>query len=230
MFQVELQYDDIKGPTEIDMTRIPEFPASAALQSIEGQNLKGAAFDVLQAYADQARMADMRHEAFYTLAQETGIPVAQLQPMVDLNPDLIGPRPGGPAARSHADLVSHISRRSERDRRNAMAQAQGHLLDELVDDDAQAAAHAAHMAPFHDHYGSGSDIVGQYDALGAVGHPDGLDALSPQTPGAASSGGAPPPAAPAPGAAAPADGASKENAPAPKRRAAVICDSDDDDF
>ena len=111
MFQVELQYDDIKGPTEIDMTRIPEFPASAALQSIEGQNLKGAAFDVLQAYADQARMADMRHEAFYTLAQETGIPVAQLQPMVDLNPDLIGPRPGGPAARSHADLVSHISRR-----------------------------------------------------------------------------------------------------------------------
>ncbi len=177
MFQVELQYDDIKGPTEIDMTRIPEFPASAALQSIEGQNLKGAAFDVLQAYADQARMADMRHEAFYTLARETGIPAAQLQPMVDLNPDLIGPRPGGPAARSHADLVSHISRRSERDRRNAMAQAQGHLLDELVDDDAQAAAHAAHMAPFHDHYGSGSDIVGQYDALGAVGHPDGLDAL-----------------------------------------------------
>ena len=60
MFQVELQYDDIKGPTEIDMTRIPEFPASAALQSIEGQNLKGAAFDVLQAYADQARMPDMR--------------------------------------------------------------------------------------------------------------------------------------------------------------------------
>ena len=52
MFQVELQYDDIKGPTEIDMIRIPEFPASAALQSIEGQNLKGAAFDVLQAYAD----------------------------------------------------------------------------------------------------------------------------------------------------------------------------------
>ena len=49
MFQVELQYDDIKGPTEIDMTRIPEFPASAALQSIEGQNLMGAAFDVLQA-------------------------------------------------------------------------------------------------------------------------------------------------------------------------------------
>ena len=189
MFQVELQYDDIKGPTEIDMTRIPEFPASAALQSIEGQNLKGAAFDVLQAYADQARMADMRHEAFYTLAQETGIPVAQLQPMVDLNPDLIGPRPGGPAAGSHADLVSHISRRSERDRRNAMAQAQGHLLDELVDDDAQAAAHAAHMAPFHDHYGS--DIYGQYDALGAVGHDDGLDDLSPQTPGAAGSGGAP---------------------------------------
>ena len=53
MFQYEMQYDDIQGPTEIDMTRIPEFPASAALQSIEGKNLKGAAFDVLQAYADQ---------------------------------------------------------------------------------------------------------------------------------------------------------------------------------
>ena len=93
MFQVELQYDDIKGPTEIDPTRIPEFPASSALQSIEGQNLKGAAFDVLNAYAEQARMADMRHEAFYTLARETGIPAAQLQPMVDLNPDLLGPQP-----------------------------------------------------------------------------------------------------------------------------------------
>ena len=60
MFQVELQYDDIKGPTEIDMTRIPEFPASAALQSIEGQNLKGAAFDVLQAYADHGRSTSRR--------------------------------------------------------------------------------------------------------------------------------------------------------------------------
>ena len=39
MFQVELQYDDIKGPTEIDMTRIPEFPASAALQSIEPRGI-----------------------------------------------------------------------------------------------------------------------------------------------------------------------------------------------
>ena len=37
-------------------------------------------------------------------------------------------------------------------------------------------------------------------------------------------------AKPAPAAAAPAGEASKENAPAPKRRAAVICDSDDDDF
>ena len=91
MFQTELQYDDIKGPTEIDPTRIPEFPASSALQSIEGQNLKGAAFDVLQAYAEQARMADMRQEAFYTLARETGIPAAQLQPMVALTPALLGP-------------------------------------------------------------------------------------------------------------------------------------------
>ena len=82
MFQVEMQYDDIVGPTEIDMSRIPEFPASQALQSIEGQNLKGAAFDVLQSYAEQARMADMRHEAFYTLARETGIPAAQLHVLV----------------------------------------------------------------------------------------------------------------------------------------------------
>ena len=103
-----MQYDDIVGPTEIDMTRIPEFPASAALQSIEGQNLKGAAFDVLQSYAEQARMADMRHEAFYTLARETGIPAAQLQPMVDLNPDLLG-HTARPAAQAHAELVGHLN-------------------------------------------------------------------------------------------------------------------------
>ena len=51
MFEPELQFADIQGPTEIDVSRIPEFPASAALQSIEGQNFKGAAFDVLEAYA-----------------------------------------------------------------------------------------------------------------------------------------------------------------------------------
>ena len=60
-FRYDLQWQDIKGPSEIDPKRIPEFSASSVLQSIQGQNLKGAAFDVLQAYADQARMADMRH-------------------------------------------------------------------------------------------------------------------------------------------------------------------------
>ena len=39
-FQYEMQYQDIQPTTEIDMTQIPEFPASSALQSIEGQNLK----------------------------------------------------------------------------------------------------------------------------------------------------------------------------------------------
>ena len=47
LFQPELQYWDIKGPTEIDPKRIPEFPASDLIQSIAGQNLKGAAFEVL---------------------------------------------------------------------------------------------------------------------------------------------------------------------------------------
>ena len=163
-----MQYDDIVGPTEIDMTRIPEFPASAALQSIEGQNLKGAAFDVLQSYAEQARMADMRHEAFYTLARETGIPAAQLQPMVDLNPDLLG-HTERPAAQAHAELVGHIATRSERDRMNTMAQAQGHIMGELAAEDAQEAAHAAHTAPIHHHYGSdagdpGVGLAAGYDA------------------------------------------------------------------
>ena len=173
MFQVEMQYDDIVGPTEIDMSRIPEFPASQALQSIEGQNLKGAAFDVLQSYAEQARMADMRHEAFYTLARETGIPAAQLQPMVDLNPDLLG-HTARPAAQAHAELVGHIATRSERDRMNTMAQAQGHIMGELAAEDAQEAAHAAHTAPIHHHYGSdaGGDpggLAADYEALGAAG-------------------------------------------------------------
>ena len=117
-----MQYDDIVGPTEIDMTRIPEFPASQALQSIEGQNLKGAAFDVLQSYAEQARMADMRHEAFYTLARETGIPAAQLQPMVDLNPDLLGhtarPARATPHARPHARTPHKHARRPKAPRFN----------------------------------------------------------------------------------------------------------------
>ena len=47
LFQPELQYWDIRGPTEIDPKRIPEFPASDLIQSIAGQNLKGAAFEVL---------------------------------------------------------------------------------------------------------------------------------------------------------------------------------------
>ena len=99
-FQYEMQYQDIQPTTEVDMTQIPEFPASSALQSIEGQNLKGAAFDVLEAYAAASHMADMRSDAFHALQRETGIPAHQLQPMVDLNPDLLGHRPI-PAAEAH---------------------------------------------------------------------------------------------------------------------------------
>ena len=81
LFEPELQYWDIKGPQEIDLTRIPEFPASDLLQSIAGQNLKGAAFEVLLQNQEKAQQADQRNQAFYSLAQQTGIPAAQLSPM-----------------------------------------------------------------------------------------------------------------------------------------------------
>ena len=103
-----MQYDDIKPTTEIDTSQIPEFPASTALQSIEGQNIKGAAFDVLEAYAQASHNADMREEAFHALQRHTGIPASQLQPMVEMNPDLLGHRPI-PAAAAHGALIDHIS-------------------------------------------------------------------------------------------------------------------------
>ena len=81
LFQPELQYWDIKGPTEIDPKRIPEFPASDLIQSIAGQNLKGAAFEVLLQNQERAQQADARNQAFYSLAQQSGIPVAQLSPL-----------------------------------------------------------------------------------------------------------------------------------------------------
>ena len=67
LFEPELQYWDIKGPQEIDPTRIPEFPASDLLQSIAGQNLKGAAFEVLLQNQERAQQADQRNQAFYCL-------------------------------------------------------------------------------------------------------------------------------------------------------------------
>ena len=147
-----MQFSDIQTTTEIDMTQIPEFPASSALQSIEGQNLKGAAFDVLEAYAQAAHNADMREDAFHQLARQTGIPASQLQPMVELNPDLLGHRPQ-PAAHAHAALVDHISQRSQQDLDAEFRRAQAQLLEELMEEERQAAAHGAHMAPMHHHYG-----------------------------------------------------------------------------
>ena len=70
LFEPELQYWDIKGPQEIDPTRIPEFPASDLLQSIAGQNLKGAAFEVLLQNQEKAQQADQRNQAFYSLVSE----------------------------------------------------------------------------------------------------------------------------------------------------------------
>ena len=68
-----------------------------------------------------------------------------------------------------------------------MAQAQVQLIDELADDAAQEAAHAAHTAPFHAHYAGSDDVEAEYAALDAVGMP--AAAASPVTPGAAGSGG-----------------------------------------
>ena len=125
-FQYEMQYQDIQPTTEIDMTQIPEFPASSALQSIEGQNLKGAAFDVLEAYAAASHNADMRADAFHELARHTGIPASQLQTLTDMNPDLLGHRPT-PAAHAHAALVDHISQRSQQDLDSEFRRAQAQL-------------------------------------------------------------------------------------------------------
>ena len=126
-FQYEMQYADIQPTTEVDMTHIPEFPASAALQSIEGQNLKGAAFDVLEAYAQASHNADMREEGLHALQRHTGIPVSHLQGMVEMNPDLLGHRPI-PAAVAHGALVDHISQRSQQDLDSEFRRAQAQLL------------------------------------------------------------------------------------------------------
>ena len=114
LFQPELQYWDIRGPTEIDPTRIPEFQASELLQSIAGQNLKGSAFEVLLQNQERAQQADARNQAFYSLAQQTGIPAAQLSPMANLDPDLLGPGANGrPAHVDQSGLVSMVSAQSE---------------------------------------------------------------------------------------------------------------------
>ena len=112
LFQPELQYWDIRGPTEIDPKRIPEFPASDLIQSIAGQNLKGAAFEVLLQNQERAQQADARNQAFYSLAQQTGIPAAQLSPMVNLDPDLLGPGANGRPA--HVDQSGLATKRLER--------------------------------------------------------------------------------------------------------------------
>ena len=147
LFQPELQYWDIKGPQEIDPTRIPEFPASDLLQSIAGQNLKGAAFEVLLQNQVRAQQADQRNQAFYSLAQQTGIPAAQLSPMANLDPDLLGPGANGrPAHVDQSGLVSMVSAQSvsEEAQRRAREEAAVHEhAAELARQREQEAIHAA---------------------------------------------------------------------------------------
>ena len=119
LFEPELQYWDIKGPQEIDPTRIPEFPASDLLQSIAGQNLKGAAFEVLLQNQERAQQADQRNQAFYSLAQQTGIPAAQLSPMANLDPDLLGPWGQRETSASRPKRPRFHGFRAERGRRGA---------------------------------------------------------------------------------------------------------------
>ena len=147
LFEPELQYWDIKGPQEIDPTRIPEFPASDLLQSIAGQNLKGAAFEVLLQNQERAQQADQRNQAFYSLAQQTGIPAAQLSPMVNLDPDLLGPGANGrPAHVDQSGLVSMVSAQSEAEeaqrRARLEAAAHQHALD-VARQQEQEALHAS---------------------------------------------------------------------------------------
>ena len=89
-FKHVLQFHDISAPTEVDPSIFREYPASALLQSIAGQNLKGAAFDVLQNNQERARRAEERNNAFWELCRQTGMPAAHVTPMVVQHPELLG--------------------------------------------------------------------------------------------------------------------------------------------
>ena len=94
-FKYVLQFHDISAPTEVDPSHFREYPASDLLQSIAGQNLKGAAFDVLQMNQERARRAEERNQAFWELCRQTGMPAAHVGPMVAQHPELLGPGANG---------------------------------------------------------------------------------------------------------------------------------------
>ncbi len=47
MYRVELQYDDISAPTQLDPTTIPHSPINDDLQSVGGRYLAGLPWDAL---------------------------------------------------------------------------------------------------------------------------------------------------------------------------------------
>ena len=47
MYRPVKQYHDIGNPTEVDPNKIPSYPLNDAMQSVQGRNLAGAAWDLL---------------------------------------------------------------------------------------------------------------------------------------------------------------------------------------
>ena len=114
-FKYVLQFHDISAPTEIDPSIFREYPASDLLQSIAGQNLKGAAFDVLQMNQERARRAEERNQAFWELCRQTGIPAAYVTPMVRQHPELLGPGANGrPSGEDQQSLLGRVTEHSRR--------------------------------------------------------------------------------------------------------------------
>ena len=168
------------------------FPASDLLQSIAGQNLKGAAFEVLLQNQEKAQQADQRNQAFYSLAQQTGIPAAQLSPMVNLDPDLLGPGANGrPAHVDQSGLISMVSAQSESEeaqrRARIEAAAHQHALD-VARQQEQEALHASLAASAE---GTPPDLLAAAGgAHGTAAVHAAVASVSPS--GATGSGGAPP--------------------------------------
>ena len=192
-FRPELQYWDIRGPTEIDPQRIPEFPASDLLQSIAGQNLKGAAFEVLLQNQERAAQADARNQAFFALAGQTGIPAAQLAPMVALDPDLLGPGASGrPAHQDQGGLVQMVGAQSQAEEAQRLARQTEALHQQALAETRRQEQEALHAA---------LAAQAQADILEAAGGRHGTAAVhaavaSVSPSGATGSGGAAPPDAP----------------------------------
>ena len=144
-FKYVLQFHDISAPKEVDPSHFREYPASDLLQSIAGQNLKGAAFDVLQMNQERARRAEERNQAFWELCRQTGMPAAHVTPMVAQHPELLGPGANGrPSGQDQQSLLGRVTEHSRRVRLDQMAAAEQALHEQAAEGMAAEEAGAAH--------------------------------------------------------------------------------------